>query len=41
MLAEHLETLLTKSKVFELGQPYYTGMPHRPVGLPIRPIAVA
>ena len=30
MLAEHLETLLTKSKVFDLGQPYYTGMPHHP-----------
>ena len=30
MFAEHLETLLTKSKVFDLGQPYYTGMPHHP-----------
>ena len=30
MLAEHLKGLLEKSKVFDLGQPYYTGMPHHP-----------
>ena len=30
MLANHLKELLKKSKVFDLGQPYFTGMPHHP-----------
>jgi kynurenine formamidase len=30
MLANHLSELLKKSKVFDLGQPYFTGMPHHP-----------
>jgi kynurenine formamidase len=30
MLANHLNELLKKSKVFDLGQPYFTGMPHHP-----------
>jgi kynurenine formamidase len=30
MIADHLEGLLKKSKVFDLGQPYFTGMPHHP-----------
>lgn len=30
MLATHLQELLLKSRVFDLGQPYYTGMPHHP-----------
>lgn len=30
MLASHLNELLKKSKVFDLGQPYFTGMPHHP-----------
>jgi kynurenine formamidase len=30
MLAKHLTELLQKSRVFDLGQPYYTGMPHHP-----------
>ena len=30
MLAAHLKELLEKSRVFDLGQPYYTGMPHHP-----------
>jgi len=30
MLANHLDELLKKSKVFDLGQPYFPGMPHHP-----------
>lgn len=30
MLARHLKEVLEKSRVFDLGQPYYTGMPHHP-----------
>jgi kynurenine formamidase len=30
MLANHLKELLKTSKVFDLGQPYFTGMPHHP-----------
>jgi kynurenine formamidase len=30
MLANHLKELLKKSKVYDLGQPYFTGMPHHP-----------
>jgi kynurenine formamidase len=30
MLADHLKELLEKSHIFDLGQPYYTGMPHHP-----------
>ncbi len=30
MLANYLNELLKKSKVFDLGQTYYTGMPHHP-----------
>jgi kynurenine formamidase len=30
MLASHLEELLKKSRVFDLGQPYFPGMPHHP-----------
>jgi len=30
MLANYLDELLKKSKVFDLGQTYYTGMPHHP-----------
>jgi kynurenine formamidase len=30
MLVNHLEELLKKSTVFDLGQPYFTGMPHHP-----------
>lgn len=30
MLANHLQELLQKSRVFDLGQPCYTGMPHHP-----------
>ena len=30
MLASHLKEVLEKSRVFDLGQPYYTGMPHHP-----------
>ncbi len=30
MLANHLNELLKKSRVFDLGQTYYTGMPHHP-----------
>jgi kynurenine formamidase len=30
MLAGHLKTLIKKSRVFDLGQPYFTGMPHHP-----------
>ncbi len=30
MLADHLNALLKNSRVFDLGQPYYTGMPHHP-----------
>lgn len=30
MLAAYLNELLKKGRVFDLGQPYYTGMPHHP-----------
>ena len=30
MLPDHLCQLLKKSKIFDLGQPYFTGMPHHP-----------
>lgn len=30
MLANHLNEILKKSRVFDLGQPYFTGMPHHP-----------
>jgi kynurenine formamidase len=30
MLADYLNQLLEKAKVFDLGQPYFTGMPHHP-----------
>ena len=30
MLAKHLDTLLKHSEVFDLGQDYFTGMPHHP-----------
>ena len=30
MLAAHLKQLLEKSRIFDLGHPYYTGMPHHP-----------
>src|SRR5512147_638735 len=30
MLPNHLSEVLSKSKVFDLGQLYYTGMPHHP-----------
>lgn len=30
MLPKHLNALLESSKVYDLGQPYYTGMPHHP-----------
>lgn len=30
MLADHLKELLNKARVFDLGQPYFTGMPHHP-----------
>lgn len=30
MIAEHLKRLIETSKIFDLGQPYYTGMPHHP-----------
>lgn len=30
MLANHLEELLKKSTIFDLGQPYFSGMPHHP-----------
>lgn len=30
MLADHLKKVLERSRVFDLGQSYYTGMPHHP-----------
>jgi kynurenine formamidase len=30
MLANYLDELLKKSMIFDLGQPYFTGMPHHP-----------
>lgn len=30
MLASYLDELLKKSRVFDLGQPYFSGMPHHP-----------
>jgi kynurenine formamidase len=30
MLTTHLKKLIEKSRIFDLGQPYYTGMPHHP-----------
>jgi len=30
MLADHLKELLMKSRIFDLGQPYFPGMPHHP-----------
>ncbi len=30
MLSDHLKEFLSKTRVFDLGQPYFTGMPHHP-----------